>query len=153
MYLLDSNVLSELRPGKPQQSQDVRRWADSVPQHLFFLSVITILELEEGILRLERRTPPEGQGLRRWATAVQQAFGSRILHFGLREALICAPLHVPDPKARRDSMIAATALSHGLILATRNTGDFANIAGLQAVNPWNAASVVQPLGPAHPRDP
>lgn len=136
MYLLDSNVLSELRPGKPAQSEEVRSWARSVPQQLFFLSAITILEQEEGIVRLERRAPPQGQALRRWADAVHKAFAGRILAFGEREALICAPMHVPDPKARRDSMIAATALAHGFILVTRNTADFVNINGLKLVNPW-----------------
>jgi predicted nucleic acid-binding protein len=137
VYLLDSNVLSELRPGKPNQSPQVRAWAGSVPQHLFFLSVITILEQEEGILRLERQIPPQGQALRRWAMAVHEAFNERILAFGVREALLCAPLHVPDPKGRRDAMIAATALSHGLIVVTRNTADFANIADLRLLNPWS----------------
>jgi len=50
--------------------------------------------------------------------------------------MLCAPLHVPDPKGRRDSMIAATALAHGLTLATRNTRDFERIPGLRLVNPW-----------------
>lgn len=137
MYLLDSNVLSELRPGKVNQSPEVRAWAASVPQHHFYLSSITILEQEEGIVRLERRVPPEGQALRRWATAVLKAFEGRILAFGAREALLCAPMHVPDPKARRDSMIAATALAHGFIVVTRNVVDFEGIDGLQMLNPWD----------------
>jgi predicted nucleic acid-binding protein len=136
MYLLDSNVLSELRPGKAGQSPIVRAWAATVPLKLFFLSSITILEQEEGVLREERRTPPCGQALRRWATQVHKLFAGRILAFGEREALLCAPLHVPDPKGRRDSMIAAIALAHGFTLATRNTRDFARIAGLRLVNPW-----------------
>lgn len=138
MYLLDSNVLSELRPGKPNQSQAVRAWAQSVPQHLFYLSAITILEQEEGIVRLERRAPPEGQALRRWAAAVHKAFEGRVLAFGMREALLCAPMHVPDPRARRDSMIAATALSHGMVVVTRNVADFEGIPELQVLNPWSA---------------
>ena len=140
MYLLDSNVLSELRPGKPGQSEEVRRWASTVPQHLFFLSAITILEQEEGIARLARLAPPGAQALRRWAKAVHKAFAGRILAFGEREALLCAPIHAPDPKACRDSMIAATALSHGLVVVTRKTGDFVNINGLKVLNPWTGES-------------
>ncbi|MDR1163696.1 MAG: type II toxin-antitoxin system VapC family toxin [Candidatus Accumulibacter sp.] len=136
MYLLDSNVLSELRPGKAGQSEIVRAWAATLPLKLFFLSSVTILEQEEGVLRQERRTPPGGQALRRWATEVRKLFAGRILAFGEQEALLCAPLHVPDPKGRRDSMIAATALAHGLTLATRNIHDFERIAGLRLVNPW-----------------
>lgn len=135
MFLLDSNVLSELRPGKQAQSDVVRAWAVSVSQNLFFLSSITILEQEEGILRLERRQPPGGQALRRWATAVRQAFSGRILPFGEREALLCAPLHVPDPKGRRDAMIAATALAHGMVLVTRNVRDFEGM-GVRLLDPW-----------------
>ena len=82
MFLLDSNVLSELRPGKPAQAPQVRAWAATVAQQLFYLSAITILEQEEGILRLERREPPQGQALRRWAQGVHTAFAGRILAFG-----------------------------------------------------------------------
>ncbi|RMX07533.1 type II toxin-antitoxin system VapC family toxin [Allofranklinella schreckenbergeri] len=135
MYLLDSNVLAELRPGKPKPSPQVRQWAATVAQSLFYLSAITILEQEEGVLRVERRDPAAGQALRRWATAVHQAFAGRILPFGEREALLCAPMHVPDPKARRDSMIAATALAHGMTLVTRNIQDFERT-GVRLLNPW-----------------
>jgi len=76
MYLLDSNVLSELRPGKAAQSPIVRAWAATVPLKLFFLSSITILEQEEGVLREERRMPPGGQALRRWAMQVHELFAA-----------------------------------------------------------------------------
>ena len=111
MYLLDTDVLSELRPGKPHQSDAVREWAASVPQHLFYLSAITMLELEEGTQWVQRLQQPGAQALRAWVTEVRKAFAGRILPFGEREALMCAPMHVPDAKARRDSIVAASAAS------------------------------------------
>jgi len=136
MYLLDSNVLSELRPGKPAQSAAVRAWAGRHGNDLFYLSAITVLEQEVGILRLERRVPPQGQGLRAWARSTRHAFASRILPVTTEIAIHCAALHVPDPMPERDAMIAATALVHGLVLVTRNVQDFEHLAALKIVNPW-----------------
>jgi predicted nucleic acid-binding protein len=135
MYLLDTNVISELRQGKPNQSADVRNWAAQHRASTLYLSAITILELEKGILLLERRTPPQGAALRVWLTGVRAAFAGRILPFTEQAASLCAALHVPDPRSERDAMIAATALEHGFAVATRNTQDFVNT-GVQLVNPW-----------------
>ncbi len=138
MFLLDTNVLSELRPGKPGQSAEVRAWASTIPESRFFLSAITILEHETGILRLERRLPPQGRALRLWFDAVRQAFQGRILPFSAEAAIHCAPMHVPDPKSYRDAMIAATALEHGFTVVTRNVGDFEGM-GAKLLDPWAAA--------------
>jgi len=135
MYLLDTNVISELRQGKPNPSPEVRAWAAQHRVGTLYLSVITVLELEKGILLLERRTPPQGAALRVWLTGVRAVFAGRILPFTDQAASLCAALHVPDPRSERDAMIAATALEHGFIVATRNTRDFANT-GVQLVNPW-----------------
>lgn len=81
MFVLDPNVLSELRPGQPHQSPAVRAWASTIPESRFYLSAITVLEQEQGILRLERRVPPQGNALRAWFDAVRVAFGGRILPF------------------------------------------------------------------------
>ena len=137
MFVLDTNVLSELRPGKPNQSPAVRAWAASIPESRFYLSAITILEQEQGIQRLERRVPPQGQALRLWFDAVRAAFGDRILPFTGEAALLCAAMHVPDPKDYRDSMIAATALAHGFTLVTRYVGHFEGT-GVVLVNPWSS---------------
>jgi hypothetical protein len=135
MFLLDTNVISELRQGKPNQSAEVRNWAAQHRASMLYLSAITILELEKGILLLERRTPPQGAALRVWLTGVRTAFAGRILPFTEQTASMCAALHVPDPRSERDAMIAATALEHRFTVATRNTQDFVNT-GVQLVNPW-----------------
>ncbi len=135
MFVLDTNVISELRRGKPHQSAVVRAWAAGQPSSKLFLSAITILELEMGIVALERRTPPQGNALRTWLMGVREAFAGRILPFTDTTATICAALHVPNPRSERDAMIAATALEHGFTVVTRNESDFVGT-GAGLVNPW-----------------
>lgn len=137
MFILDTNVISELRHGKPNQSPEVRDWAAGQPAGRLFLSAITILELEKGIQALERRTPPQGGALRVWLMGVRAAFAGRILPFTDNTATVCASLHVPDPRSERDAMIAATAIEHGFMVVTRNVPDFANT-GVALINPWHA---------------
>ncbi len=140
MFILDTNVISELRYGKPNQSSEVRRWAAEQATGRLFLSAITILELEKGILALERRTPPQGGALRIWLAGVRAVFTGRILPFTDRAATICAALHVPDPRSERDAMIAATAIEHGFTVVTRNTQDFINT-GVPLLNPWQETEI------------
>ena len=135
MFVLDTNVISELRHGKPHQSAKVRAWAAGQPSSQLFLSAITILELEMGILALERRTPPQGSALRTWLAGVREAFAGQILPFTDITATVCASLHVPDPRSERDAMIAATAIEHSFTVVTRNLSDFADT-GVVLVNPW-----------------
>ena len=137
MYLLDTNVISELRKAKSSMvNQNVLDWANGVSAASLFLSVITVLELETGILLVERRDPAQGAVLRSWLnTHVLPAFSERILPVDTAVAQCCAKLHVPDPHSDRDALIAATALIHGLTVATRNTGDFATT-GVELLDPW-----------------
>lgn len=137
MYLLDTNVVSELRKAKAGKAdKNVTAWADSVSATSLFLSVITVLELETGILLIERRDPTQGTMLRTWLDShVLPAFSGRILAIDVAVAQRCAKLHVPDPRADRDSLIAATALVHGMTVVTRNVADF-EPTGVEIFNPW-----------------
>jgi hypothetical protein len=101
-----------------------------------FVSAITVLELETGILLIERRDPTQGAVLRTWLDShVLPAFSGRILAIDVAVAQRCAKLHVPDPQAYRDSLIAATALVHGMTVVTRNIADF-EPTGVEIFNPW-----------------
>lgn len=138
MYLLDSNVVSELRKASSGKvSKNVVAWANSVSAASLYLSVITVLELETGVLLVERRDPTQGAILRSWLDKhVLPAFADRILAVDTAVAQRCAKLHVPDPRSDRDSIIAATALVHGMTVVTRNVDDFAPT-GAEILNPWD----------------
>lgn len=137
MYLLDTNVLSELRKRRSGKIDPaVEAWAGSVDQADMFLSVITIMEVELGVALLERRDPRQAGVLRLWLhDKVIPAFAGRILSIDAAIALRCARLHVPETKSERDAWIAATGLAHDLTVATRNLPDFAGT-GVPLVDPW-----------------
>lgn len=137
MYLLDTTVISELRKAKSGKAdQKVLAWAESVPASSLYVSAITVLELETGVLLVERRDPAQGAVLRSWLnTHVLPAFSDRILPVDTAVAQHCAKLHVPDPRSGRDALIAATALVHGMPVITRNIQDFAPT-GVELLNPW-----------------
>lgn len=138
MYLLDTNIISELRKAKSGKcDKNVVAWANSVSASNLFISVITILEFEIGILSLERRDPAQGALFRSWLNShVLLAFSDRILIIDTAVAQYCAKLHAPNPRSDRDSIIAATALVHGMTVVTRNVDDFA-ATDVVILNPWN----------------
>lgn len=139
MYLLDTNVVSELRKVKSGKAdQGVSEWAHQVDARDLYISVISVQELEIGVLLAERRDSPQGALLRAWLDAhVLPAFADRILAVDLAVAHRSARLNVPDPKPFRDCLIAATALVHGMTVVTRNVSDFA-ATGVRILNPWSA---------------
>jgi toxin FitB len=137
MFLLDTNVVSELRKVRLGKADaHVAAWADSVDATDLYLSVITIQELEIGVRLAERRDPAQGAAFRAWLTAhVLPAFTGRILVVDTAVALRSAQLHVPDVHPVRDALIAATALVHGMTVVTRNVADFQST-GVPTLNPW-----------------
>ncbi|HZC16016.1 MAG TPA: type II toxin-antitoxin system VapC family toxin [Caulobacteraceae bacterium] len=139
MFVLDTNVVSELRKiGSGKADPHVALWADSVDAGSLHLSAITVLELELGVLRVERRDSAQGAMLRTWLDQhVLPEFEGRILALDTAVAQRCARLHVPDPRAERDALIAATALVHGMTVVTRNLADF-EPTGVAVLNPWGS---------------
>jgi hypothetical protein len=139
MQLLDTNVVSELRKaGTRRIDTRVARWAAAADAGAFYLSVITLLELETGVRLVERRDSRQGAVLRSWLDEkVRPAFAGRLLPVDEAVALRCAALHVPDPRPERDALIAATALVHGMTLVSRNVADFQSM-GVPLFDPWAA---------------
>lgn len=137
MYLLDTNVVSELRKsGSGRADPNVIKWAKDKPTSSLFISSITILEIEMGVLKIERKDPKQAAIYRTWLKShVLIAFSQRILSFDTSVALKCAQLHAPNPKSERDAMIASTSIVHGLTLVTRNVKDFKHI-NIELINPW-----------------
>jgi predicted nucleic acid-binding protein len=139
MYLLDTNVVSELRKIRTGRADPhVKAWSDDQSLEATFLSVITIMELEQGTLLKERRDPAQGARLREWLDGqILREFDGRVLPVDMQIAKRCAALHVPDPCSYRDSLIAATALVHSMTVVTRNVSHFAR-SGVKILNPWEA---------------
>lgn len=140
MLLLDTNVVSELRKvGDGRADPGVMAWLAGTDASSCYVSALTLMELEIGILRVEQRDPAQGNLLRRWMESrVMPEFAERTLPVDTAVALRCARLHVPDPRAERDALIAATALVHGMRVVTRNVADFA-ATGVPLLNPWTAS--------------
>ncbi len=135
MFLLDTNVISALR--RPDRlPPEVAAWADNADVNEFYISAVSILEIEQGILAKERVDAPTGVILRTWfQNDVLTPFADRIVPIDTDVALRCAALHVPDPQPERDGLIAATALVHSMTVVTRNVGDF-EPTGVAVLNPW-----------------
>ena len=137
MFVLDTNVVSELRKVRLGTADtNVAAWAESVDAADLFVSAITIMELELGVLSIERKDPTQGAMFRSWLEQhVLPEFSGRTLTVDTTVAQRCARLHVPDKRGERDALIAATALVHGMTVVTRNVADFTPM-GVPLLNPW-----------------
>ncbi len=138
MYVLDANVVSEIRKIKSGRADpNVAVWARSVRLEQLYVSAITIQEIETGVLLIERRDAISGAVLRSWfENDVLRAFERRILPVDAEVARRAAPLHVPDPAPVTDALVAATALVHSMTVVTRNISDFSRFHRLEVLNPW-----------------
>lgn len=140
MFVLDTNVVSELRKVRLGKADvNVAAWTQRVDAADLFVSAITIMELELGVLSMERKDAPQGAMLRSWLEQhVLPEFSGRTLPVDTAVAQRCARLHMPDKRGERDAVIAATALVHGMTVVTRNVAHF-KPTGVAIFNPWEAA--------------
>jgi predicted nucleic acid-binding protein len=138
MYLLDTNVISEMRKfGTGRANAQVERWAASCPASSTYLSAITVLEMRMGVLKMLRKDAAQGQILHDWLmNDVLIEYVGRILPVDTPVALMCASLHVDADRSYKDSLIAATANTHGMAVVTRNVAHFAPMR-IPVVNPWD----------------
>ena len=137
MYILDPNVVSELRKIHTGKADGrVSAWVQTVNISELYVSVITVQELEIGVRLMERRDKAQGRVFRAWLNnQALPVFSERILPIDTAVALRSASLHVPNPQPIRDRLIAATALVHGMTVVTRNLSDFKS-SRVPVLNPW-----------------
>lgn len=137
MYLLDTNIISEIRKINLKTANiGVTQWAENNHKDLMYISVISLFELEKGVLNLERKDAQQGKIYRDWLdNKVKPTFENRILSITPQTVLICAKMHIPDKKSLTDSLIAATAIENNLTVITRNEKDFIPT-GAKILNPF-----------------
>ena len=132
-YLVDTNVLSELR--RPKRSPAVVKWFSSVPADDLFLSVLTLGELRRGIESLRNNDPTAANALERWFNGICEDFSEKILTVDAAVAEEWGKLSIRQPLPSIDGLLAATAAVHDLTIATRNTADFER-SGVELLNPF-----------------
>lgn len=137
MFLLDTNIISKLRLiGTARESAPLALWQSRIDAASMYISAISVMELEKGILGKERQDAQQGAVLRKWFNErVMHTFGDRILPFDIPVAKTCAHLHIPNPKSPIDALIGATAIHHNMTLVTANIKDFEDMAGISLLNP------------------
>ncbi len=138
MYMLDTNVMSELRKLR-RADPNVSLWAGSVESDSLYLSAMTIFEIEIGILRVARSNAAHAAIYHEWLHQnVLPSFVGRILPMDEHVALLFARMMTPKTRPYRDALIAATAQHHGYAVVTRNVRDFSDLP-VRVINPWDFA--------------
>ena len=139
MYLLDTNLISETRR-IPKINAGVAKWLKQTPKESLYTCAVVMMELERGVLGMERKDPAQGLHLRRWLEQdVKRRCAGRILPIVEVTATICARLHVPDRSPENDAWIAAIAIQHHLTIVTRNVADFTE-SGAKLLNPFEVVN-------------
>lgn len=132
-FLLDTNVLAELRKPRPQAS--VAAWYQGVGDQELFLSVLVVGEIQQGVARLRRKDPRQAAAYEAWLGKLQREFADRVLPVTQDVALEWGRLSAGNPPPVVDGLIAATALVHGMTVVTRNVADF-EPTGVRLLNPF-----------------
>jgi hypothetical protein len=135
-YLLDTNVVSELR--RPRPNKVVLGWFDSVGSADLWLSVLVLGEIRQGIEQLARRDADQAATYEKWLLELADLFGDRVVPVTAEVVDLWGRLNVPDRLPAVDGLLAATALVHGWTLVTRNTADVVRT-GVRLVNPFEGS--------------
>lgn len=133
-YLLDTNVLSEMR--RPRGDEGVKHWVSSTPDDDLYLSVLVIGEIRRGIERLKRRDPAQAGVYEVWLDTVLRDYAGRILPVDAEAADEWGRVSVPDPVPIMDGLMAATAKVRGMTFVTRNTADVERT-GVAVLDPFS----------------
>jgi len=136
-YLLDTNVLSEVR--RPRGDVGVKRWVSSVPAEDLYLSVLTLGEVRRGIGLLSRRDPVQAEVYEAWLATVLHDYADRVLPVDAEAAEEWGRMSVPDPVSVVDGLMAATVRVRNMTFVTRNTADVART-GVRLLNPFDHSS-------------
>jgi predicted nucleic acid-binding protein len=133
-YLLDTNVLSEVR--RPRGDAGVKRWISSVPAKDLYLSVLTLGEIRRGIGLLSRSDQTQADVYQAWLITVLRDYADRVLPVNVATAEEWGRMNVPDPISIVDGLMAATAKVRNMTFVTRNTADVART-GVRLLNPFD----------------
>lgn len=138
MYLLDTNVISEMRKIKQGKAdKNVVKWLQSIDPNLLYTSIIVLMEVERGILLKQRKDKVQAEHLQFWLdNIIRPTFQNRTKLLTHATANICATLYIPNPKQENDAWIGATAIEHGFTVVTRNIKDFAGM-NVKIINPFD----------------